>query len=58
MQRGLPKTYRPARAIEQGHAELPFEICQGLADDGLRSPKLAPGGGEAACSAAAMKVRS
>jgi hypothetical protein len=35
-------------AIEQGHAKLPFEVRQGLADNRLRAPKLAAGGGKAA----------
>ena len=35
-------------AIEQCHAKLPFEIRQGLADDGLRTSKLAARGGKAA----------
>jgi hypothetical protein len=40
---------RGARAaIKQGHAELPFEIRQRLADDGLRPPKFAARGREAA----------
>ena len=35
-------------AIEQCHAKLPFEIRQGLTDDGLRTSKLAARGGKAA----------
>jgi hypothetical protein len=35
-------------AIEQRHAELSFEIRQGLADDGLRPPQLATRCGKAA----------
>ena len=43
----LGSEHRPAvRTIEQSYAELPFQVGEGLADDGLSTSELAPGAGK------------